>query len=75
MSRSAAAAALFGAVMRMISQPASASRTHWASVAFTSSVSEVVIDCTRMGLAPPMPTPPARTSRVARRTARVREVQ
>ena len=42
----------------MISQPASASRIAWASVAATSSVSEVVIDCSRIGFRPPTATPP-----------------
>ena len=75
MSLSAAAAALFGAVMRMSSLPASARRMACATVAATSSVSEVVMDCTRMGLLPPTPTPPTFTTRVRRRTVRWREGQ
>jgi hypothetical protein len=36
-------------------------------LASVSIVSQVIIDWTRMGLLPPMPTLPTRTSRVARR--------
>ena len=39
-----------GAVMRTISQPAAASRSTWSAVPRVSSVSVVVIDCTRIGL-------------------------
>ena len=74
-SLSAAAAALLGAVTRMISQPASARRIHWPNVAATSSVSDVVIDCRRSGLVPPTPTLPTITTRVRRRTVRWREGQ
>ena len=38
-----------------------ASRTIWASVAATSRVSVLVIDCTLMGASPPMTTPPTVT--------------
>ena len=35
--------------------------------ASVSIVSQVIMDCTRIGFSPPMPTLPTRTSRVARR--------
>ena len=69
------AACTFGAVTRTISQPTSARATDWRTVAATSWVSLVVIDWTRMGLEPPTPTLPTRTSRVARRTVWNREAQ
>jgi len=56
-----------GAVTRAISQPARARRSICAAVANVSIVSVLVIDCRRMGLAPPIPTSPTRTSRVGRR--------
>jgi len=64
-----------GAVTRTISQPTSASAIDCRTVAATSCVSLVVIDCTRMGLVPPTPTPPIMTSLVGRRTVRKREAQ
>ena len=53
--------------MRTISQPASASSSTSATQAGVSRVSEVIIDCTRTGFPPPMPTFPTLTSRVFRR--------
>ena len=50
-------------------------RIAWASVAAMSSVSEVVIDCSRIGFRPPTATPPTFTTRVRRRTVRWREGQ
>ena len=55
------------AVMRTISQPASAKASTSATQAAVSRVSEVIIDCTRIGFFPPMPTFPTITSRVSRR--------
>ena len=71
-SRRQRAAATLGAVTRTISQPASASAIACRTVAATSCVSLVVIDCSRSGCAPPTPTEPTRTSRVARRRVRKR---
>ncbi len=56
-----------GAVIRTISQPASASSIDCWIDASVSIVSQVIIDWTRIGLSPPMPTLPTFTSRVARR--------
>jgi hypothetical protein len=53
--------------MRTISQPTSASSFVCAMDASVSIVSQVIIDCTRIGFAPPTPTPPIITSRVTRR--------
>ena len=61
--RTAASSAL-GTVTRTSSQPASSRRWISATVASTSWVSGVVIDCTQMGLSPPTTTLPTRTSRV-----------
>src|SRR5207245_8108974 len=56
-----------GAVIRTISQPTFAnSIVCWIDIS-VSIVSQVIIDWTRIGLFPPMPTLPTRTSRVARR--------
>ena len=62
-----AASFTVGAVMRTISQPASANSIVCAIDAAVSIVSQVIIDWTRIGLAPPIPTPPTITSRVTRR--------
>ena len=59
---------LLGAVMRTSSQPASIMRMLWATVAAVSSVSVVVMLCSLIGLSPPMPMPPIRTSRVRQRS-------
>jgi hypothetical protein len=61
------ASSTVGAVMRTISQPARTRRSVWATVASVSMVSVVVMDWTRMGLAPPTPTSPTATVRVGRR--------
>ena len=44
--------------MRTISQPTAARSSVCCTQASVSMVSQVIIDCTRMGFAPPMPTPP-----------------
>src|SRR5206468_1638385 len=62
----AAASREVGTVTRTISQPARARRRICSAVAVTSAVSGVVIDWTRIGLLPPIPTSPTRTSRVGR---------
>ena len=62
-----AASFTVGAVMRTISHPTAARSSVCWMLAAVSMVSQVIIDCTRMGLLPPMPTVPTRTSRVARR--------
>src|SRR2546427_5625518 len=56
-----------GAVIRTISQPTFASSiVCWIDIS-VSIVSQVIIDWTRIGLFPPIPTLPTRTSREARR--------
>ena len=62
-----AASFTVGAVMRTISQPTAASSIVCAIDASVSIVSQVIIDWTRIGFAPPTPTPPTITSRVTRR--------
>jgi hypothetical protein len=64
-----------GAVMRTISQPTSASSIVWAMDASVSIVSHVIIDWTRIGLAPPTPTFPTMTSRETRRRYKKGELQ
>ena len=54
-SGTAAAASFVFTVMRTISDPASASSTHWRAVATASAVSVIVIDCTTTGAPPPVP--------------------
>ena len=68
-SPSAAAALLLGAVMRTISQPASAKASVCATVASTFCVFVVVIDWMRMGLSPPTPILPMLIARVFQRFA------
>src|ERR671938_589269 len=68
MAGSAAAASLFGTASRTMSAPASASARTCPSVASTSVVSVVVIDCTAMGAPPPIATDPTRSCRVRRRS-------
>ena len=58
-----------GAVMRTISQPTAAKSSVCWMLASVSIVSQVIIDWTRIGFSPPMPTLPTRTSRVRRRGA------
>src|SRR5688572_16597640 len=54
-------------VMRTISEPARASAATWSAVDFASSVSVLVIDCTRMGASPPMTLSATLTGREMRR--------
>jgi hypothetical protein len=54
MSFKASASFWVAAVMRTSSQPARASSRVWNTVASTSLVLVVVMDCTRMGASPPM---------------------
>ncbi len=60
----AAAASSLLTVMRTSSEPAAASAATWATVAATSAVSVLVIDCTTIGAPPPMATLPTRAVRV-----------
>ena len=75
MTGTAAAASAVLTVMRTSSEPASASALTCATVAATSAVSVLVIDCTTIGEPPPIATPPTSAVRVRRRTigARVDE--
>ena len=75
MARRHCAAGTLGAVTRTISQPTSARAMHCRAVASTSWVSLVVIDCSRIGFAPPTPTDPTRTSTVRRRMVWKRDAQ
>src|SRR5262249_5032809 len=54
-------------VMRPISEPARASAATWSAVERASSVSVLVIDCTRIGASPPMVLSATRTGREMRR--------
>ena len=56
MCGTAAAASGVLTVMRTISEPASASSLTWMAVPITSTVSVLVIDCTRTGALPPTVT-------------------
>jgi hypothetical protein len=56
-----------GAVMRINSQPAFHNSSVCSTVASMSLVLVVVIDCTRIGLSPPMMRFPTRTGSVTRR--------
>jgi len=67
MAGRASASAAEGTVTRTISQPAATRRSIWATVAGTSVVAGVVMDCTRIGSSPPTPTSPMATTRVRRR--------
>src|SRR5512138_2403390 len=69
-SGSAAAASASGTASRTTSAPASASARICASVAATSAVCVVVIDCTAIGAPPPIATAPTRICRVRRRSPR-----
>ncbi len=71
-SGTAAAAAEVLTVMRTSSEPASASARTCATVAPTSAVSVLVIDCTTIGAPPPMITPPTRAAPVAWRAGGTR---
>ena len=61
-----AAASLFTVILTS-SEPARASSATWRTVAVTSAVSVLVIDCTTMGDFPPTVTRPIRTATVGRR--------
>src|SRR5688572_22680905 len=54
-------------VMRTISEPARASCATWSAVDFASSVSVLVMDCTRMGAPPPITLSATWTAREGRR--------
>ena len=64
MCGSAAAASSRSTVTRTISEPARASAATWRTVASTSAVSVLVIDCTTIGAPPPTVTPPTWTGTV-----------
>src|SRR5688572_12343967 len=51
-------------VIRTISEPASASSITWRTVASTSAVSVLVMDCTMIGAPPPSVTEPTGTARL-----------
>src|SRR5262245_42383862 len=53
--------------MRTISEPARLSAATWRTVASTSAVSVLVIDCTTMGAPPPTVTLPTCTGTLTRR--------
>ena len=67
MAGTAAAASAVLTVMRTSSEPASASALTCATVAATSAVSVLVIDCTTIGAPPPIWMPPTSTARARRR--------
>src|SRR5262245_6368371 len=67
MSGTARAAASLLTVTRTSSLPATCRARTWATVAGTSAVSVLVIDCTTMGRSPPTPTPPTSTGTAFRR--------
>src|SRR5512132_3275265 len=66
-SPSFSAASRTGTAHRMISQPAASRAQISSSVAWTSRVSVLVMDCTVMGASPPTFTPPIWICRVFRR--------
>src|ERR1700756_5740641 len=68
MCGTAAAASLRSTVTRTSSEPARASAATCATVALTSAVSVLVIDCTTIGAAPPTVTPPTSTATDWRRS-------
>ena len=63
----AAAASASGTATRTISHPAASSAQIWSTVARTSRVSVLVMDCTEMGAEPPTGTLPTWICRVGRR--------
>jgi hypothetical protein len=71
MAGSASASSWLGQATRTMSQPAAVSSAICCSVALTSEVSVVVIDCTEIGCSEPTPTLPTCSCRVFRRSARV----
>ena len=68
MCGTAAAASSRSTVMRTISEPARASAATWPTVALTSAVSVLVIDCTTIGAPPPTCTLPTWTGTDWRRS-------
>ena len=68
---SASASSWLGHATRTMSQPDAVSSAICCSVALTSAVRVVVIDCTEMGWSLPTPTLPTCSCRVFRRGARV----
>ena len=72
MCGTAAAASGVLTVMRTSSEPACASSLTWIAVPIASTVSVLVIDCTRTGASPPIVTTraPQRTLRLARAARR-----
>ena len=66
---------LVWAVMRTISQPASANSRTSFTQAWVSRVSAVIMDWILIGFRPPTPTPPTMTSRVHLRSKRKRSEQ
>ena len=74
MAGTAAAASAVLTVMRTSSEPASVSAMACATVAATSAVSVLVIDCTTIGAPPPTLTPAMSTWRVMWRAADVDSV-
>ena len=70
-SASASASSWRGHATRTMSQPVAVSSAICCSVALTSCVLVVVIDCTATGWSLPMPTPPTMSWRVLRRGASV----
>src|SRR3954468_10309952 len=64
---SASASSADGTATRTMSHPAAVSSAICCSVALTSAVSVVVIDCTETGWSLPTPTPPTSSWRVLRR--------
>src|SRR3972149_4971307 len=66
-SASAVAAAWSGTASRTSSQPVATICSIWATVAPTSRVSVLVIDCTMTGASPPIVSGPTLTARVLRR--------
>src|SRR5215813_5687612 len=66
-SPSFSAASRTGTAQRTMSQPAASSDQISSSVAWTSRVSVLVIDCTVIGASPPTFTPPIWICRVLRR--------
>ena len=68
---SASASSWDGTATRTMSQPAAVSSAICCSVASTSAVGVVVMDCTETGASPPTGTAPTRTWRDRRRRASV----
>ena len=66
---SASASSCDGQATRTMSQPDAVSSAICCSVAFTSAVRVVVIDCTEIGWSLPTPTLPTISCRVLRRSA------